>query len=192
MEPAPREARLKPEYAHLYPYLVPGIWDRASTIAVKTVEAMAQNPEGQPPGGRILTDEHFDFRGGGEAVFNASRQRVGEASAGGTFRDRVNAMRLILQSIEAELQKGKVPAEVLEDFKSAIDDLRLRVWSILAAASSGDHQAALQRFRLRRAIELTRALSHDLESGAMSREHRELSDLETVVRRLSGAIQSAS
>lgn len=193
MEPAPREARLKREYAHLYPYLEPGTWDRASTIAIKTVEAMAQDPEAQQlSGGRILDDQHFDFRGGGEAAFNASRQRLGDAVAGGTFRDRVSAMRLILQSIEAELQKGSVPAEGLEDFKSAVDDLRLRVWSILAAASTGDYQAALERFRLRRAIELTRAVAHDLESGAMSRGHRELSDLESVVRRLSGVIKAAT
>ncbi len=190
LEPPPREARLKPEYAHLYPYLEPGAWDRASTIAIRTLEAMAQQLEAQQPSkGRALIEQHFDFRGGAAAAFNASRQRLGEAVAGGTFRDRVSAMRLILQSIEAELQKGKVPAEGLEDFKSAVDDLRLRVWSILAAASSGDHQAALERFRLRRAIELTRTLAHDLESGTLSRGHRELPELEIVLRRLSEILQ---
>jgi hypothetical protein len=67
----------------------------------------------------------------------------------------------------------------------AVDDLRLRVWSILAAASTGDVQGALERFRLRRAIELGRSVAHDLETGTMGVQHGELPELHVVVHRLS-------
>lgn len=192
MEPEHREACLRPEFAELYPFLQPNIWDRATTVALKVMEARTQNPGLERPSGeRVLADDHFEFRGGQPSPM-FSGKRLQDAVTGGTLRERVSAMRLILQSIEAELQKGKIPPEGLEDFKTAVDDLRLRVWSILAAATTGDVQGALERFRLRRAIELSRTVAHDLESRAMSIEHGEIPELTAAAQRLVNAIQERS
>ena len=63
-----REARLRPEYAALYPELVPGQWEPAARIAevVLARYLLQQLTDGQPD--RALNETHFEFRGGGAAV----------------------------------------------------------------------------------------------------------------------------
>jgi hypothetical protein len=63
---AVREARLKPEYGHLYPALEPNRWESAALMADRVVAWLLR----QPGGGytapeRVLRSEHFEFRGGG-------------------------------------------------------------------------------------------------------------------------------
>jgi hypothetical protein len=58
-----REARLRPEFASLYPGLEPGVWLPASTIGQKLLLwhlATAATPQGE----RLMAEEHFEFRGG--------------------------------------------------------------------------------------------------------------------------------
>ena len=59
-----REARLRPEYAELYPELVPGQWEPAARIAevVLARYLLQQLTDGQPD--RALNETHFEFRGG--------------------------------------------------------------------------------------------------------------------------------
>jgi hypothetical protein len=62
---AVREARLKPEFAHLYPALEPDRWASAALMADRVVAWLLR----QPGGGytapeRVLRSEHFEFRGG--------------------------------------------------------------------------------------------------------------------------------
>jgi hypothetical protein len=61
-----REARLRPEYAELYPDVEPGVWYVAATLAehllahfLRQERASRSLPE------RILDDHHFEFRGEG-------------------------------------------------------------------------------------------------------------------------------
>jgi hypothetical protein len=60
-----RRARLRPEYAGLYPWLVPAIWlgarSTARTIRRRDPEARRRELDGQ----RLLPAEHFEFQGGG-------------------------------------------------------------------------------------------------------------------------------
>jgi hypothetical protein len=58
-----REARLKLEYASLYPGLKPGIWMAASVIGQQLLLWHLTAPA-MPPGERLMEEEHFDFRGG--------------------------------------------------------------------------------------------------------------------------------
>jgi len=65
-ESALRQARLKPEYAELYPDVEPGVWYTAATLAehllarfLRQERAFRSLPE------RILDDHHFEFRGEG-------------------------------------------------------------------------------------------------------------------------------
>ncbi|HEX7337847.1 MAG TPA: hypothetical protein VF252_11635 [Gemmatimonadales bacterium] len=58
-----REARLRPEFADLYPALEPGVWLPATTVGQQLLLwhlAKAVAPRGE----RLLADEHFEFRGG--------------------------------------------------------------------------------------------------------------------------------
>jgi hypothetical protein len=59
-----REARLKPEFAHLYPSLEAGRWDSAAMMADRVVAWLLRQPHGgyiSPD--RVLRPEHFEFRG---------------------------------------------------------------------------------------------------------------------------------
>jgi hypothetical protein len=58
-----REARLRPEYADLYPGLQPGVWQPATAVGQQLLLwhlATAATPQGE----RLMADEHFEFRGG--------------------------------------------------------------------------------------------------------------------------------
>ena len=58
-----REARLRPEHAELYPVLPPGVWLSASEIGRQLLLwhlATARAPEAE----RLISEEHFEFRGG--------------------------------------------------------------------------------------------------------------------------------
>ena len=60
-----REARLRPEYAHLYPMLVPGAWDAAALTADKVAAIRLQQlADTYVLHDRVLPEAHFEFRGG--------------------------------------------------------------------------------------------------------------------------------
>jgi hypothetical protein len=60
-----REARLKVEYAHLYPGVEPGVWESAGVLADRVLSARLLRPSnGFILSDRVLAEEHFEFRGG--------------------------------------------------------------------------------------------------------------------------------
>jgi hypothetical protein len=58
-----REARLKPEFAHLYPGLKPRTWYNAAWLSARQ---FARVPcDGRATSiAKMLNDSHFEFRGG--------------------------------------------------------------------------------------------------------------------------------
>lgn len=61
----PREARLKPEHAHLYPGVEPGTWESAAVLADKVLACRLLLPScGFVLNERALSGGHFEFRGG--------------------------------------------------------------------------------------------------------------------------------
>jgi hypothetical protein len=59
-----REARLRPEFADLYPTLVPGQWEPAARVAEAVLaRLLLMEISEAPPQDRILNEEHFEFRG---------------------------------------------------------------------------------------------------------------------------------
>lgn len=59
-----REARLKPQFAHLYPAITAAYWDSAAILADRQVSWLLRNSKtGFIATDRILPPEHFDFRG---------------------------------------------------------------------------------------------------------------------------------
>ena len=61
-----REARLKPEHAHLYPGLTAGNWESAGVLADEVLACRLLLPSGEfVLADRVLASGHFEFRGGG-------------------------------------------------------------------------------------------------------------------------------
>ncbi len=58
-----REARLRSEFAELYPVLPSGVWMAAADIGRQLLLwhlATSRSPDGE----RLISEEHFEFRGG--------------------------------------------------------------------------------------------------------------------------------
>ena len=87
--------------------------------------------------------------------------------------------------------RGDLAASGLEEFKSALDDLRLRSWGLLMAASADDHHLFQQRFRIRRGKDMCHALIADLGTGKLSGRLPELPELGTAGHDLATAVDEA-
>jgi hypothetical protein len=72
-----REARLRPEFAHLYPALTPGEWEPAARIAEAVLaNLLLQEMTDSPSPDRLLPEAHFEFRGGGPQGRTETRKRA--------------------------------------------------------------------------------------------------------------------
>ena len=59
-----REARLRPDHAGHYPGIEPGVWFTAATLAEHLDRRLAREGGGAATAPRVLSPEHFEFRGG--------------------------------------------------------------------------------------------------------------------------------
>ena len=59
-----REARLRPEWAKNYPGIDSGVWHVAAQLVPLVLRHRMQGQSTWELTRRILTDEHFEFRGG--------------------------------------------------------------------------------------------------------------------------------
>jgi hypothetical protein len=76
-----REARLRPEFASLYPGLTPGRWEPAGRIAEAVLANVLLHEMGEAPlPDRTLNEAHFEFRGGAEAERPARADRASDSS----------------------------------------------------------------------------------------------------------------
>ena len=107
-----------------------------------------------------------------------------------SFADQVTTFNAILGAIETRVAEGEVPREVVADFKSSVDDLRLRLWSVLGTGTANDYRAFQEQFRLRRAKEICLGLEDDLQTGALSPRHEDLRPLAQAAGSLAGRIEA--
>ncbi len=97
------------------------------------------------------------------------------------LKARLHMIQETVRKIESEVAEGTIPAEGMEDFKRAIDEARMRIWAVLTASTDEDPTGFLERFRLRRAIEICRAVERDLADGTIRGWPKEVSELGVVV-----------
>jgi hypothetical protein len=78
---AVREARLRPEWSHLYPGLEAGVWIVAAQLVPLVLRHRMQDEATWEFARRILVDEHFEFRGGRarDRAWNGVLSRVEDA-----------------------------------------------------------------------------------------------------------------
>lgn len=108
-----------------------------------------------------------------------------------SFLEQVATLNATLSEVEVRLAQGQAPVQDVEDFKSALDDVRLRLWGLLSAAGGDDYKGFQERFRIRRATEMSRGLGGDLRTGAISGRHRELAGLREAANELAQSIGQA-
>lgn len=96
----------------------------------------------------------------------------------------VATLRTELRYIDAKLNDGSLSPESLAELKSAVDDVRLRLWGALLANTPEDYAAFRQGFRVIRATEICRGLVTDLEDGTLPWTHPELATLAEVAAQL--------
>jgi hypothetical protein len=106
--------------------------------------------------------------------------------------EQVTTLSAMLVTLEAQVARGDLGGAGLDEFKSALDDLRLRAWSLLMATSADDPHGFQERFRTRRGTEMCRALSTDLRTGKLSGRPSELPALGTAARDLAAAVKETT
>jgi hypothetical protein len=107
-----------------------------------------------------------------------------------TLTARMAVMRDLVRDLEQRVANGEVPPEGLDNFKAAIDDIRLRLWALLVSAHDpSDRRGSIQRFRLRRAIDVCRTASKDLDSEQIELPAQELAELRVIADRLATQVE---
>src|SRR5258707_6399887 len=94
--------------------------------------------------------------------------------------DRLTAighLQLAVRAFERQLGALEgVPTAGLEEVKTALDDLRLRIWTVLMAQNSENSQEYLDRFRFRRAAENLQLLAFDVDAGRLKVTQKEANE----------------
>ena len=106
--------------------------------------------------------------------------------------EQVATLTAMLDTIESQVGRGDLGTPGLPEFKGALDDLRLRTWSLLTATNSDDPHAFQERFRTHRGTEMCRALSTDLRTGKLSGRQPDLPTLGAAARDLAAAVKEAT
>lgn len=107
------------------------------------------------------------------------------------WTDQVATISSMLRTLEDQVAGGGLVTPSLEELKSALDDLRLRAWGLLMAASADDNHLFQQRFRIRRGKDMCHALITDLGTGKLSARLPELPELGTAARDLATTVEEA-
>ncbi|HWA56130.1 MAG TPA: hypothetical protein VG692_02695 [Gemmatimonadales bacterium] len=102
----------------------------------------------------------------------------------------VVTLRSSLRTIDEQLGNGALTPDRVEDIKSAVDDIRFRLWGVLTASSPQEYQAFRERFRLRRATEICHGLALDISEGRLTPTHREAAELRAALSDLLSRLPS--
>jgi hypothetical protein len=106
--------------------------------------------------------------------------------------EQVATLSAMLNTLEIQVDRGDPSTPGLAEFKSALDDLRLRTWSLLSAANADDPHAFQERVRTHRGTEMCRALADDLRTGKLSGRPPDLPALGAAARDLATAVKEAT
>ena len=103
----------------------------------------------------------------------------------------VVTLRSSLKTIDEQLGSGALSPDRIEDIKSAIDDIRFRLWGVLTASNPAEYPAFRERFRLRRATEICHGLALDFAEKRLTPTHREATELRTALQQLLARLPSS-
>jgi hypothetical protein len=103
--------------------------------------------------------------------------------------EQVATLSAMLDTVDDRIAHKDPTPPGLEEFKGALDDLRLRAWGLLMATTSEDPHGFQERFRTHRGTEMCRSLSTDLGTGKLSGSQPDLPALGDAARDLSAAVK---
>lgn len=106
--------------------------------------------------------------------------------------EQVASLNDMLNTLETQVKGGGQGSADLAEFKGALDDLRLRTWSLLSAMNADDPHAFQEQFRTHRGTEMCRALTTDLRTGKLSGRQPDLPALGGAAKDLSAAVKEAT
>ena len=109
-----------------------------------------------------------------------------------TWSEQVSILGAMLDALEGRIRSGDRNVSGLPELKSALDDLRLRSWSLLTAMHEEDPHAFQEHFRTLRGTEMSRALTTDLRTGKLSGTQPDLPALGAAARDLAAAVKEAT
>ena len=105
---------------------------------------------------------------------------------------QVATLSAMLDSLEAQVAHGDLGTPELEEFKNALDNLRLRAWSLLMGTGSADPSGFHERFRTGRGTDMCRALSTDVRAGKLRGLESDLPALGAAARDLAAAVKEVT
>ena len=111
---------------------------------------------------------------------------------GFAWSEEVATLSGMLDTLQARVAQGDRATPGLAEFKSALDDLRLRTWSLLTAVNADDPHGFQEQFRIHRGTEMCRALTADLRTGKLSDRQPDLPGLGEAARSVATAVKEAT
>lgn len=104
------------------------------------------------------------------------------------LNERVGRLKAALETIESEVVVGGATRETLEDFKLAVDHIRISIWAILTEQHSGGRQGIVSRYRMKRVDEMCRYLVKDMDAGLIRPTDPELDQFRNTLEDTAGRI----
>jgi len=101
-----------------------------------------------------------------------------------TLTSQIAQLRSQLTLVDAQLAKSQAAPEGLEDLKTAVDNVRTSVWAVLSASRSQNYPGFIARFRLRRCIDILKAVQNDLDTDASKTIHPEHSEMQILMQQI--------
>jgi len=93
-----------------------------------------------------------------------------------------------LGDIQERLERVELPREVLEDFKRAIDSMRITLWATLSL-SEAELAEGVAHFRLRRTEEMCRQVELDMANGRITKRNPDLQRFHATLKETLGCIE---
>lgn len=100
--------------------------------------------------------------------------------------EQVQKLRKALEELEKRLADARVPFNVLEEFKMAVDHIRMTVWAMLSTEASKHYEmrSSIAVFRLKRMLEMSKQLILDIEANDVTIDSPELQQCHGALKRV--------
>lgn len=109
--------------------------------------------------------------------------------SGSVLLAQLSALNAAIETLPIETGSNQERLDELEAIKHGLDDARLALWARMQGIRTADARAFAERFRIRRAVELSTRLTTDLQLELLDAGHPEFDDLHTAATDLADTIE---
>lgn len=97
--------------------------------------------------------------------------------SGSVLLAQLSALNAAIETMPIPPSGEPAQLDELEAIKHGLDDARLALWARMQGVRTADARAFAERFRIRRAVELSTRLTTDLQLELLDAGHPEFDDL---------------